>query len=343
MINPVLALLLFALLATTLAALFWPERGLFWYWQRVHRKSELVDVEDALKHVYDCEYSNRSATIDSLAGCLGIPVNRVVELVQRLQELDLLVTKDNSLHLTTTGLRSALRVMRVHRLWERYLADHTGLKETSWHALADRWEHSTSPKDVEELAARLGSPRYDPHGDPIPTTEGEMPAARGEPLTTILPGKAATIVHVEDEPATIYAQLVAEGLCPGMVVRVIESSSSRIRFDADGEEILLAPIVAANITVVPIPKQEKLKEPFERLSDLKSSERAKVVGISPACRGSQMRRLLDLGLVQGTEVEAELVSPGGDPIAYRVRGALIALRRDQARMIYVTRDQPKAA
>jgi DtxR family Mn-dependent transcriptional regulator len=60
-----------------------------------------------------------------------------------------------------------------------------------------------------------------------------------------------------------------------------------------------------------------------------------VLDISPACRGSQRRRLLDLGIVRGTEVVPELVSAGGDPVAYRVRGALIALRREQAEWIRI--------
>jgi DtxR family Mn-dependent transcriptional regulator len=128
-----------------------------------------------------------------------------------------------------------------------------------------------------------------------------------------------------------------------MVVRVIESSSSRLRFEADGQKFVLAPIVAANVAVVPISKHATRSRSFERLSDLKISQRGKVVGISPACRGPQLRRLLDLGLVPGTVVEAELPSPGGDPTAYRVRGALIALRKDQARMVYINRAEENVA
>ena len=60
-----------------------------------------------------------------------------------------------------------------------------------------------------------------------------------------------------------------------------------------------------------------------------------MTSISPACRGVERRRLLDLGLVPGTRVTAEFTSPAGDPVAYRVRGALIALRNQQADMIYV--------
>ncbi len=343
MINPLIALAVFAVLSGSLCLLFWPDRGLYWRWQRMHRKSELVNIEDALKHIYDCEYTNRTATVDSVAGCLEISSDRAVDLIQRLEDLELLTASDETLHLTPAGRQSALRVIRIHRLWERYLADRTGQPQSTWHGLADRWEHKTSPAQADSLAARLGSPRFDPHGDPIPLSDGEMPEHRGTPLTNLDEGDRATIVHVEDEPPAIYAQLLAEGLHPGMTVRVIEATPTRIQFEADAEEIVLAPIVAANITVVPLVEPETVELPFERLSDLKIAQRARVVGISPACRSSQMRRLLDLGLVPGTEVQAELDSPRGDPTAYRVRGALIALRDDQARLVYVTCEEPQVA
>jgi Fe2+ transport system protein FeoA len=71
--------------------------------------------------------------------------------------------------------------------------------------------------------------------------------------------------------------------------------------------------------------------------DLTLGESGTVVDVSPACQGSQRRRLLDLGVVKGTRITAELVSAAGDPVAYRIRGALIALRREQAGWIRIER------
>ena len=82
---------------------------------------------------------------------------------------------------------------------------------------------------------------------------------------------------------------------------------------------------------------------FERLSGLELGEHAVVVGISGLCRGQPRRRLLDLGIVPGTIVTAELRSPSGDPTAYRIRGAMIALRREQADLIQVERRPEVAA
>ena len=74
-----------------------------------------------------------------------------------------------------------------------------------------------------------------------------------------------------------------------------------------------------------------------RLSSIAPGESAEVVALAATCRGAQRRRLLDLGLVPGTRVTSELRGPSGDPTAYRIRGALIALRRDQAHHIFVHR------
>ena len=161
-------------------------------------------------------------------------------------------------------------------------------------------------------------------------------AEKGLPLQAVPANTPVVFTHIEDEPETVYAQLCAQGLRPGMRAFVMEKSAQRIRFWADGSEHVLAPVLANNITVVLLPefKSEDLAEE-KFLSGLRPGERAKVLGLSPACRGAERRRLLDLGFVAGTAVEVEMVSPAGDPTAYRVRGTVIALRREQAGLIRI--------
>jgi len=103
-------------------------------------------------------------------------------------------------------------------------------------------------------------------------------------------------------------------------------------------------VLANNITVTLLPeyKTEDLAEE-EFLSGLRTGERAKVLGLSPACRGAERRRLLDLGFVAGTAVEVEMVSPAGDPTAYRVRGTVIALRREQSGLIRIATEEAVTA
>jgi DtxR family Mn-dependent transcriptional regulator len=239
--------------------------------------------------------------------------------------------------LTPEGRDYALRIIRAHRLLERYLADETGYHEATWHDIAERHEHDITPSELDTLAAQLGNPTHDPHGDPIPTSNGSMQLHGGQPLTGMPIDVPLRIMHVEDEPETVYAQLVAEGLYPGMEIRVSESTPRRVRFwTNDGEEHVLAPIVASSISVAEIHKVvEKPTIIGEPLHSLGIGQQGEVVELSPRLRGSERRRMMDLGILPGTIIAAEMLSPGGDPTAYRIRGALIALRKPQAELIRI--------
>ncbi len=333
--SPVAALLIAGLLAAASIPLFRPGRGLFWRWWRGLRVSERVRIEDALKHVYDCEYRGQACTLQSLSGTLELGPQQVAELVRRLEGMELIVSTEGGYALTVAGRRDALRVIRLHRLWELYLADETGIDAAEWHARAEIAEHQLSVPEAESLARQMGYPRYDPHGDPIPTADGEIGPPRGVPLNQLPVGAHAEIVHVEDEPDAIYAQLVAERIHVGMQVHLLEKTPEAIRFVASGEEYVLAPVFAANLSAVELVASKVIERDTEKLSNLPLGEAGRVVGISPQCRGAERRRLLDLGVLPGTTVIPELRSPGGDPVGYRIRGAVIALRREQADLIEI--------
>ena len=338
MSQPLIALFVTAAAMATLVVLFWPDRGLLWGVVRASRATERVRTEDALKHLFDCEYQAHPGTLQSVAGALHVSGQRAAELLERMEKRELVGSEGGSFRLTADGRSYALRVIRIHRLWESYLSEETGLDPDTWHAEAELLEHKTSPAEAQQLSERMGHPRYDPHGDPIPTQAGEIAPRRGQPLTDLPLGEVAEIVHVEDEPREVYAQIVAEGLHPGMKVRVNESNPQRLRFEAEAEEHVLAPVLAANISVEPLPGDEGMGQALERLSALSVGEAAEVIGFSATCRGPERRRMLDLGLIPGTEVRAEIRSPGGDPTGYRIRGAVIALRKEQADQIQVDRE-----
>ncbi|MGA9116729.1 MAG: FeoA domain-containing protein [Bacteroidota bacterium] len=331
--DPAAALAAGILVLGVAAALLWPGKGVLAHLERVRRSDLRVRMEDALKHLYDCEYRRLPATRQSVSGALGIGPDEAARLLGRLETLALARREGEAFGLTSGGRSYALRIIRVHRLWERWLADETGVGETEWHSRAEDQEHRLSQGDADALAARLGHPPYDPHGDPIPTSAGEIPSARGRPLADMHPGDGVRVVHVEDEPAAVYAQIAAQGIRPGASLRVLESSAQRVRFILEGEELVLAPIVASNLTVVPLQEDAPPARAWKTLDELAPGESGRVVSISRACRKSQRRRLMDLGLVPGTLVRSQMEAPGGDPVAYEVRGAVIALRRAQASMI----------
>ncbi len=339
MANPLVALIIGGTIVAIFFLLFRPRRGLYWKWQRVRHNTERVLIEDALKHLYDCEYKKIPCTLQSLSGALSISGEKAARLMHRLEVMGLAKSQGNRLELTDPGRSYALKIIRLHRLWERYLADETGVPEQEWHAQAEAQEHFLTESEGEALAAQMGNPRYDPHGDPIPTESGEIPPHRGIPLQDLPRGEIAEIVHIEDEPEAVYAQLIAQGLHPGMNVQVVDAAPERIHLIADGdEEVYLAPIVAANVTVVPLTEAKPEGEPGGvPLTQLQPGEWGKVVWISRACRGMQRRRLMDLGILPGTFIYVEMKSAAGDPVAYNIRGATIALRKEQTDQIFVER------
>jgi DtxR family Mn-dependent transcriptional regulator len=330
-----LSIAILAVLAAVAAALL-PRYGFLAWWRQARGLAARSQREDVLKHILKYEAAGRRPTLDSIAGALEIRAGRAAMLLQDLEEHGMVSFEEGTLRLKPSGREMALHIVRAHRLWESYLAEQTGVAEREWHQRAERQEHLLSPREADELAARLGHPTHDPHGDVIPAAQGELSAEPGQPLHAVAENSPVLITHIEDEPKAIYAQLCAEGLRAGMRAYVIEKSAHRIRFWADGNVHVLAPVLANNISVVPSPElavKDLAEEQF--LSQLRPGQTGKVLGLTPACRGAERRRLLDLGFVSGTPVEVEMVSPGGDPTAYRVRGTVVALRREQAGLIRV--------
>jgi DtxR family Mn-dependent transcriptional regulator len=318
-------------------ALLGPRQGLVARWRGGRRRAARVRREDAIKHILKCEVNGGEASIESLAGHLQIPTDRTAELLENLEDRGLLAFDGGRLHLKDAGRDLGLHLVRAHRLWESYLSEQTGVAEAEWHRRAERQEHLLTPEAADALAARLGHPTLDPHGDEIPARGQPMAGDRGLPLSAAALNQPLRVLHVEDEPPAVYAQITAQGIRPGMRGLVIEKLPHRIRLWVDGTEHVLAPIVANNISVELLTDcagKDLLDEEF--LSGLTIGESGRVLGLSPACRGPERRRLLDLGFVPGTDVVAEMKSPGGDPTAYRVRGTLIALRKEQAALVRIS-------
>lgn len=344
MSSPLLLLVLFGLVLTLSVAFLWPRWGMLSRFRRGYRAGLRVGMEDALKHLYKCTREGREGTVESVAGALEVPQATAARLLLELRRAGL-VQPDQTTRLTEDGRDYALRIIRTHRLWERYLADRTGVAPGEWHERAEEQEHHLSREAVDALDARLGRPRFDPHGDPIPTASGDLPAARGVPLPRLTAGEHAVITHLEDEPRALFDQLLDEGLSPGMHLEVLPAEGGRLRISTDGRDVALDPTAAANVTVVRVEAEEAVPLKWEgmTLEELRPGETAEVVGLSPACQGIQRRRLLDLGVVPGTRVMAELSATAGDPTAYRIRGALIALRREQQRWVRVRRGGEEVA
>ena len=233
-------------------------------------------VEDALRHLHAAAEHGRQASVESLAGALGVSTRRAAELARTLHERGLAVT-EAGLRLAPAGERWARSVVRAHRLWESHLADEVGTRAVDLHRLADRKEHRLEPGEVERLDARLGYPERDPHGDPIPTTAGELRALTAVPLTVLPEGASGEIVHLEDEPEAVYAKLVELGLEPGQTVLLRDSSAGRISFEVSGRRCELPAVDAANVFVTPLagpPPPAGGRSPISRWGRRRGSRRS---------------------------------------------------------------------
>lgn len=318
-----------------LLAVFYPQYGLLARLRIKVATNRREQVEDALKHLLEREQSGRHASPESLAGALGLSRPVVLRLIDRMESQSLIETRQDGLHLSAAGERWALHVVRAHRLWERYLADEARLPLEKIHQEAERREHRLSSAELDNLEAHLGHPQHDPHGDPIPDSAGNIAAVESVSLTdwpADLPGR---IVHLEDEPPIAYAQILAIGLNLGQTVRILETVPGRVVFSDGENEYRLAPAVAANVFVSPVPESQASQPGVIPLAELPDKAQAEVVALDETCQGFTRRRLLDLGMTPGAKLQAEMRNFFGDPRAYRVRGTLIALRREQAASIWV--------
>jgi DtxR family Mn-dependent transcriptional regulator len=333
MVDPRLALLVFFAAAAVALAVVWPRHGVLARIRRLRRVSERVRVEDTLKYLFHRSSAADAVHPDALAGALEVRRSLARRILERLVASGLAVPRGDGFRLTSAGRSEALRIVRSHRLLEQYFADRTGVAPAEWHELAEAGEHELSAQEVESLAARLGQPRFDPHGDPIPTATGELPALEGMPLAHLGDGIAGTVVHLEDEPREDYERLLALGLGLGQQVVKRGRRGDAIALEVDGRPLSLPFELADAVNVERTEAHETA--PVRTLAQLRMGETAVVRRLSIECRGSQRRRLLDLGVVPGTPITAEMRSASGDPIAYRIRGALIALRRQQADWIVV--------
>lgn len=333
--NPAWIIVLSLFFALLLAAIFHPQRGLLARWRFHSRSGQRELVEDALKYLWKQEQSGRFASPEALSGALSLSGADILQVITRMETQGLLQSRAGGLQLTAQGASWALQMVRAHRLLERYLADEARLPLQKVHAEAERREHSLTPKQLDELDASLGHPEHDPHGDPIPSPSGELADVPGTPLTAWelnLPGR---IVHLEDEPPLAFAQILAEGLHLGQVVRVLESTADRLVLSDGENEYRLAPAVAANVFLAPLPEALQARAGVMPLSALPDQVEAEVIALDDACQGFTRRRLLDLGMTPGARLYPEMRNFMGDPRAYRVRGTLIALRREQASQIWV--------
>jgi DtxR family Mn-dependent transcriptional regulator len=180
-------------------------------------------IQDYLKHIYNLSADGTPASTNDLAAHLGIAPASVTGMIQRLASAEpplILYKKHQGVTLTSQGERAALEVIRHHRLLEAWLVQTLGYSWDEVHEEAERLEHVISEDFERRIAAAMGHPVRDPHGDPIPTEDLTMPAEDTRPLATLRTGEAGTVKRVNGADPAFLRHLQGLGLVPGAQVCV---------------------------------------------------------------------------------------------------------------------------
>ena len=179
-------------------------------------------------------------------------------MLKRLDGLGLVAhVPYRGVRLTDPGRRIALDVLRRHRLLERFLTDELGVPWDRVHAEAEILEHVLSEELAERIAAKLGHPTHDPHGDPIPTLEGDIPDIETRALADLEAGEGGVLARVSDSNPDMLRYLANRGIAIGMKVKVHgrEPFDGPLTVSLDEREHVLGREIARAIRVHTAPDQ----------------------------------------------------------------------------------------
>ena len=220
---------------------------------QIVRQSITRSVEDYLKAIYLLQAKGQPASTSAIAELLELSAPSVSGMVKRLSDQGLIEHAPyKGVVLTASGRRVALRMLRRHRIIEAYLVGFLGYSWDTVHDEAERLEHAVSEVLIERMAAALGNPRFDPHGDPIPDQNGAMDELVYTPLAEIPTGETAEIRRVATSQAERLRFLEHSGLTPGTKVTVTEHQPFRgpITVSTEGHQQVIGHELAEQVLCV---------------------------------------------------------------------------------------------
>jgi len=180
-------------------------------------------VQDYAKAIYTLESRDGGASTTALATLLEVRPASVSGMLRKLSALGLVEhERYRGVRLTARGRRVALEVIRHHRLVELFLVESLGMTWDEVHAEAEVLEHALSEELEELIAAKLGNPTVDPHGDPIPSRELKLAEKTAPALAELEPGEAATFVRISDTDPEMLRFLGERGIVPGTKLEVVD-------------------------------------------------------------------------------------------------------------------------
>lgn len=211
-------------------------------------------IEDYVKVIYSfTEWQDKPITSTQLAQRLGVANSSVSEMVRKLKDQGLVDHQPYSaITLTADGVRLALSMVRRHRLIETFLVRELGYRWDEVHDEAELLEHAVSDTFIERMAAKLGDPVRDPHGDPIPAADGSVRMPAAHRMSELDDGHTGLITRISDDNPELLRYLSAEKIAldadvevlgrkpfGGALVVLIGSGGTRREFDL-AEEVASA-------------------------------------------------------------------------------------------------------
>jgi DtxR family Mn-dependent transcriptional regulator len=209
-------------------------------------------AQDYLKTIYLLEGQPGGASTNAIAHALSVRPASVTGMLKKLADLKLVrYTPYQNAGLTRRGERIALEVVRHHRLLEVFLVETLGYTWDEVHVEADRLEHAISEDFEDRLAARLGDPQVDPHGDPIPAKNGRLPPHRQIRLEDLPIGRAAVVARVQDGDTALLRHAADLGLLPERRVTLVGADpyGGSLKVRVEGAEHSVGPELARRVFV----------------------------------------------------------------------------------------------
>lgn len=209
--------------------------------------------ENYLKAIYKLsKKSDKGVSTNALAERMDTKASSVTDMIKRLAQKKLVnYQKYQGVTLTKKGQKIAVNIIRKHRLWEVFLVDHLGFGWDEVHEVAEELEHINSELLVERLDKFLGHPKYDPHGGPIPDSEGNFPDPARVKLDELEVGKQTKVMGITENSDAFLAHMKKLGLELGVSFVLKERSDfdRSVEIELDGKTVHLSQEVAKNIFV----------------------------------------------------------------------------------------------
>jgi len=210
--------------------------------------------ENYLKAIHKLSRRNpKGVSTNAIAGAMQTKASSVTDMVKKLA-VKLLINykKYQGVTLTEKGRKTAVSVVRKHRLWEVFLVDNLGFKWDSVHEIAEQLEHVQSEELVIRLDQYLGFPQYDPHGDPIPDSDGNITHHKDTCLSDLKVNQVAVVVGVKDSSSSFLQHLEKMKLVLGASVKVeeiVDFDNSMSICISDGLPVSISEAVAKNLYI----------------------------------------------------------------------------------------------